>query len=203
MMAEPADARKVFLSHSNSDKAEVEALRVALDARSIACSLDALELKAGDVLAARLKEDVQEARAFVVVLSPAAVSSKWVRQEIEWALAAEDRATETGGRFRFLPVFTGGVTHGFLGWLERPEVLGIPRWARMARTTAGSWTVAMARSRPPHRGQARTSKANTRRIHAAQVQACGRPAGRAPSPGSAEKFAGCGGTAARLPEPAE
>ena len=53
-----------------------------------------------------------------------------------------------------------------------------PRWARMARTTAGSWTVAMTRSRPPHRGQARTSRANTRRINAAQVLACVRPAGR-------------------------
>jgi len=73
---------------------------------------------------ATLKERVQGARAFVAVLSPAAVSSR-VRQEIEWALAAEDRAAETGGVYRFIPVFTGGIRHGFLDWLKRPEVLGI------------------------------------------------------------------------------
>lgn len=120
-----AEGRRVFLSHSSRDTAEVEALRAALDGRGIACFLDALDLKAGDGLSATLKDRVQEARAFVVVLSPAAVSSTWVRQEIEWALAAEDLATETRGRFRFLPVFPGGITHGFLDWLGRPEVLGI------------------------------------------------------------------------------
>lgn len=90
-MAEPeagaggAESRKVFLSHSSSDTAEVEVLRAALEARGIACFLDVLDLKAGDALAAALKDQVQEARAFVVALSPAAVSSKWVRQEIEYS----------------------------------------------------------------------------------------------------------------------
>ena len=115
----------VFLSHSSRDFGEVEVLRAALEDRGISCFLDALELRAGDALAATLKEQVQRAQAFVVVLSPAAVSSRWVRQEIEWALAAEDLATETRGHFRFLPVFTGGITHGFLDSLGRPEVLGI------------------------------------------------------------------------------
>jgi len=35
------------------------------------------------------------------------------------------------------------------------------RWARMACTARGSCTVAMTRSRPPQRGQARTSMSNT------------------------------------------
>ncbi|OGK77897.1 MAG: hypothetical protein A2X52_03930 [Candidatus Rokubacteria bacterium GWC2_70_16] len=52
------------------------------------------------------------------------------------------------------------------------------RWARMACTTRGSWTVAMTRSRASQRGQARTSRASTRRIKAAQVQAFGVPAAR-------------------------
>jgi tetratricopeptide (TPR) repeat protein len=117
--------RKVFLSHSSHDATAVDVLRAALDGRGIACFLDALELRAGDALATTLKERVQEARAFLVVLSPSAVSSPWVRQEIEWALAAEDLASETRGHFRFLPVFTGGIKHGFLDWLGRAEVLGI------------------------------------------------------------------------------
>ena len=123
--AEREEARKGFPSHSSQDKTEVDVLRAALDDRGIACFLDALELTAGDDLSATLKDQVQAARAFVVVLLPAAASSEWVRQEIEWALTAADRAAETGGRFRFLPVFTGGITHGFLGWLKRPEVIGI------------------------------------------------------------------------------
>jgi hypothetical protein len=40
-------------------------------------------------------------------------------------------------------------------------------WARMAWTARGSWTVAITRSRPPQRGQAR---ANTRCINGGQVQ---------------------------------
>jgi hypothetical protein len=67
LMPKIIESRKVFLSHSSSDTAEVEALRAALDGRGIACFLDALELKAGDALTATLKEQVQDARAFVVV----------------------------------------------------------------------------------------------------------------------------------------
>lgn len=46
-----------------------------------------------------------------------------------------------------------------------------PRQARMAFPARGSRTVAMTRRRPSQRGQARTSRAKTRRINAAQVQA--------------------------------
>jgi len=148
------DSRVVFLSHSSKETAEVESLRAALEARGIACFLDVLELRAGDELVAALKEKVQGARAFVVVLSPAAVSSKRVRQEIEWALAAEDLATETRGHFRFLPVFTGGITHAFLAWLGRPEVLGIDANGRVLVDVAGEIAQALgvlpvdARPRP-------------------------------------------------------
>ena len=148
------DSRAIFLSHSSEDTAEVERLRAALESRGIACFLDVLELRAGDDLAATLKEQVQAAPAFVVVLSPAAVSSKWVRQEIEWALAAEDLAAETRGRYRFLPVFTRGITHGFLGWLRRPEVLGIDANRRALADVAGEIAQALgllpvdARPRP-------------------------------------------------------
>ena len=38
--------------------------------------------------------------------------------------------------------------------------------------------MAMTRSRPPQRGQARTSKSNTRRTRAAQAHAAGGPAAR-------------------------
>ena len=53
-----------------------------------------------------------------------------------------------------------------------------PRWARMVRAPAGSWMVAMTRSRPPQRGQARGWRSNTRCINAAQVQAWVGPAAR-------------------------
>ena len=67
----------VFLSHSSEDAAEVERLRAALEGRGIACFLDVLELKAGDDLAATLKERVQGAKAFLVVLSLAELSWIW------------------------------------------------------------------------------------------------------------------------------
>jgi hypothetical protein len=42
--------------------------------------------------------------------------------------------------------------------------VGRPRWARILVTVAGSSIVAMSRRRPPHPAQARTSRANTRRV---------------------------------------
>ena len=66
----------------------------------------------------------------------------------------------------------GGAGPGGAGAPERA------REARMAWTARGSCTVAMTRSRPPQRGQVRTSKSNTRRIRAAQVHAPGVPAAR-------------------------
>ena len=43
---------------------------------------------------------------------------------------------------------------------------------------AGSWAGARTRSRPPQRGQARTSRSSTRRIRAAKVHGLGVPAAR-------------------------
>ena len=48
-----------------------------------------------------------------------------------------------------------------------------PTCVRIFRMTAGSWSVAIRRSRPPQRGHARTSMANARSMRAAQVQARG------------------------------
>jgi tetratricopeptide (TPR) repeat protein len=146
--------RKVFLSHSSADKPQVEALRDALEQRGIACYLDALELRAGDALTAELKEAVKGARAFLVVLSPSAVSSAWVKKEIEWALGAEDLAAETKGKYRFLPVLTGGLGVGFLNWLGRKDLLAIDASKRRLSEIAGDVAQALgvlpvdARPRP-------------------------------------------------------
>lgn len=177
--------RPVFLSHSSADTAEVERLRAALESRHIACFLDVLELRAGDDLAATLKERVQGARALLIVLSPAAVSSRWVRHEIEWALAAEDLATETAAAYRFIPVFTRGITHGFLGWLGRPEVLGIDANGRALADVAGEIAQALgvlpmdARPRPAiaplasHRRADPRFRPPRRRMCATARSACG------------------------------
>jgi hypothetical protein len=55
---------------------------------------------------------------------------------------------------------------------------GARLWVRMACTAKGSCTAAMTRSRPPQRGQARTSRLNTRRMSAVQVHARVGPAAR-------------------------
>ena len=179
--SERESGRKVFLSHSSEDKNKVEALRAALDKRGIGCYLDALELRAGDELTAALKEQVQEARAFLVVLSPAAVSSDWVKREIEWALAAEDLASETGGSYRFLPVFTGGILPGFLDWLGRPDLLGIDANGRPLQDVAGEIAQALGvrRASAPGPGTALPDRGADPRVLRPHLRGDGRQRARA------------------------
>lgn len=74
------------------------------------------------------------------------------------------RITDGRGRRRAGRPKAGPAPGESAGWSR-------PRCARILPTTAGSSTVAMSRSRSPQRGQARTSRSNTRRIRAAQVHA--------------------------------
>ena len=73
---------------------------------------------------------------------------------------------------------------------------GKPRWVRIRRITAGSSMVAMTRIRPPHRGQAKTSSANTWRSSSAQLRRLACPSGDAvrvlpPAAGAAVGLGDC------------
>src|SRR2546421_4758514 len=75
-----------FLSHASPDKPWVIPFAARLRARGLDVRLDQWEIMLGDGLIRRIyDEGLGQADAVVVVLSPASVESRWVREEIEVA----------------------------------------------------------------------------------------------------------------------
>jgi len=76
---------KVFISHSSVDKPFVRRLAKAIEADGFLTWLDEKELLPGDALAKRVSEGVAQARAVLVVVSHAAIASKWLAFELNKA----------------------------------------------------------------------------------------------------------------------
>jgi hypothetical protein len=81
--------RKVFLSHSSHDDDLVRRLRQALADLDQAVWIDSRELRGGDLLWPALQQAIEEASAYAVLISPAALQSKWVGKELRHALSVQ------------------------------------------------------------------------------------------------------------------
>lgn len=118
-MLEPT-APKVFLSHAGEDKDRfVLRFAAALRARGLDVWLDRWELLPGDSLVERIfTEGIDQADAFVVVISRSSVSKKWVREELNAAIVKriEDDT-------RLIPVVLDG-----LGRQELPAAIRHLLW---------------------------------------------------------------------------
>jgi TIR domain/WD domain, G-beta repeat len=77
----------VFLSHSGQDRAYVATLADHLIRESVPAWY-ADNLDPGDQFEAMIRAKIDECKAFVVVLTPAAIASRWVTGEIMYALDA-------------------------------------------------------------------------------------------------------------------
>jgi hypothetical protein len=85
----PAVMSKVFLSHSSQDDGVVRALQQALADLGVAVWSDARELRGGDSLWPSVRQALEAADAFVVLVSPDALQSRWVGKELQQALALQ------------------------------------------------------------------------------------------------------------------
>lgn len=97
-----AAPRRVFLSYSAKDKVDIGKLRDALISHGVNAWEDVLELRLGDSLA-ELKQAIEAADAFVLLLTPASIGSEWVQREVGWALGAK----ATRPRYALLPLLRG------------------------------------------------------------------------------------------------
>lgn len=78
--------KKVFISHSHSDRAFAERLARALMANGQDVWFDKWDIGPGDSIVSKIfEEGLANASAFAVVLSKASVNSKWVREELNVA----------------------------------------------------------------------------------------------------------------------
>jgi hypothetical protein len=99
----------VFVSYAHADADLVNALREALDGRGVDTWTDYRELAAGDVLDDEIRAAIDAAGHMIVVLSLAALSSKWVLKEVEYARQDPER--------RIIPVLLPPFRPEMASWL--------------------------------------------------------------------------------------
>jgi hypothetical protein len=87
---------QVFVSHSSQDKAFVEKLVADLTAHAIPVWYDKLDLGVGESVPGRINDGLTKSRYFLIVLSPAALASAWVREELNAGLMKQ---VTLGGTF--------------------------------------------------------------------------------------------------------
>lgn len=80
---------KIFISHASKDKTFVDQLVSDLAAHGVPVWYDKLDVRLGDSLPGKINSGLAEAKYFLIVLSPAAVKSKWVQEELNAALMCQ------------------------------------------------------------------------------------------------------------------
>ena len=93
----------VFLSHNHADKPRVRRLAERLKAAGVRVWLDEWFIKAGDLIALKVDEGLEQSRVLLLCLSPAALASGWVALERSTAV---HRDLAHAGR-RFIPLLPG------------------------------------------------------------------------------------------------
>jgi len=88
----------VFISYSSRDRKEAFELKQLLEGHGIKVWLDFFDIQTTAELRGQLAARVRQAGLFCLLLSPSAVESRWVTEEIATALAAADEG------LRILPI---------------------------------------------------------------------------------------------------
>src|SRR5258708_11140627 len=71
----------VFLSHNAKDKPRVRKLAERLKAAGVLVWLDEWIIKAGDIIALKVDEGLEQSRVLLLCISPPALASGWVALE--------------------------------------------------------------------------------------------------------------------------
>ncbi|WP_029914776.1 toll/interleukin-1 receptor domain-containing protein [Pelobacter seleniigenes] len=80
---------KVFISHSSINKPFVDRLVADLASREIPAWYDKFDLRIGDSVPGGINAGLAEAKYFLIVLSQAALTSRWVTEELNAALMSQ------------------------------------------------------------------------------------------------------------------
>jgi len=115
---------KLFISHSSKDDAFVRDLRAALGEHGQAGWIDSRELRGGDPLWPEIRSAIDEASAFVVVVSVDALQSKWIGMELIHAL--EVRKQRGKEAFPVIPLSLNGTKLGMFEQFFSDEPMYIP-----------------------------------------------------------------------------
>ena len=78
--------RSVFMSYSHADNSLASSLEEELEKRDIRVSRDVTFLKPGEEWKAALEREAKSTDCFLVLVSANSAKSKWVREEVDWAM---------------------------------------------------------------------------------------------------------------------
>src|SRR5436189_685578 len=101
----------VFLSHNAQDKPRVRRLAERMKAAGVRVWLDEWVIRAGDIIALKVDEGLEQSRVLLLCVSPAALASGWVALERSTAVHRDPANAER----RFIPLL--------LADCELPETL--------------------------------------------------------------------------------
>ena len=96
---------KVFISHAHSDEQLAQKVAAILQEAGLEVWDAMREIMPGDNWAQHVSNALQESEAMVVLLTPDAVQSEWVRREMRWNI--EYALGEVRFRSRLIPVVAG------------------------------------------------------------------------------------------------
>lgn len=102
-VAKPLKPNKVFISHTSIDKPIVERIVQRLKQAEILTFYDKHDIGVGASLRKTIRDAITQVGYVLLCLSPAALASKWVRDETAWALEHANHLAIDGGEF-VLPV---------------------------------------------------------------------------------------------------
>ncbi|HMT94674.1 CHAT domain-containing protein [uncultured Thiothrix sp.] len=96
----------IFISHASADDGFVKQLREQLEAHGLKVWVDSRNLRGGDQLRPEIETAIRATRHVLVVISPEAINSDWVFDEIKLAeQVAKERAD-----FRIIPLMLPNIT---------------------------------------------------------------------------------------------
>jgi TIR domain len=82
---------KIFISYSSRDRPDALRLKEIAEADGHDAWMDMFDIHPSARLAGELEQGVSSADVLCLLLSPSAVASPWVREELQYALAAEEK----------------------------------------------------------------------------------------------------------------
>jgi len=80
------DGRAVFISYSHEDATFAAEIEQELGKRDISVSRDVTFLLPGQAWEEAIRQEVMSTDSFVVLISPSAAKSHWVKKEVNWAV---------------------------------------------------------------------------------------------------------------------
>jgi len=114
--------KHIFISHSSKDDKFVKNLRKSLEIQKLETWADSRRLAGGDELEPKIKKVIEQARAFIVVLSQNAFNSPWILKEVNYALKMKKKKPDD---YPVIPLLLEGVEPAALNLYFKNEPVGI------------------------------------------------------------------------------